>query len=472
MTPVVVFILAAEALGIVTAIAALYAVRTPQGTVAWVVCLVTVPFLAVPAYWIFGRRRFHGYVLARKRHLRGMAPEAQTRLARYAAEGLVDPPQGPEDRLLVRLARLPFTCANQVDLLVDGEETFTSILAGLERAEAYILFQFYILRADRLGRAVQERLIAKARAGVRVHVLYDEIGSAGLPRSYVEALARAGAEVLPFNTRKGRANRFQVNFRNHRKLVVVDGREAWAGGLNVGEEYLGRDRRFGPWRDTHVRLRGPAVATLQVAFLEDWNWASGEGLSLSWDARPAERPGKRVLVLPTGPADEDETCSLFFADLFHHARERLWIATPYFVPDAAVLSALVTAAMRGVDVRVLLPAKSDHRVAWLARFAYLEEAERAGVRFFDYTRGFLHQKVVVVDRRFATVGTANLDNRSLRLNFELTVLVDDEAFVDETAGMLARDLEGAEPLTHAAFVARGRLFGLGVRVANLFAPVL
>jgi len=466
------FLVAAEALGIATAVVALFRVRTSQGAIAWVVCLVTLPVLAVPAYWVFGRRRFQGYVLARRRHLREMAREAQEVAARYAALGLVDPPQDPADRLLVRLARLPFTRGNDVDLLVDGDATFRSMLEGIERAERYVLFQFYILRADRLGLAVQERLAAKARAGVRVHVLYDEIGSLGLPSAFVEVLQRAGAVVLPFNTRRGRANRFQLNFRNHRKLVVVDGREAWAGGLNVGEEYLGRDQRFGPWRDTHVHVRGPVVGSLQVAFLEDWHWASGAGLELAWDAPRVAEPGMRMLVLPTGPADDDETCSLFFTDLIHHARTRLWIATPYFVPDAAVMSALVIAAMRGVDVRILVPEKSDSRLVWLAAFAYVEACERAGVKLFRYTRGFLHQKVMVVDDRFATVGTANLDNRSLRLNFELTILFDDPAFARETAAMLAGDLEGSPPLTHAGVVERGWMFALAVRVANLFAPVL
>lgn len=464
--------IAAEVLGVATAVVALFQVRTSQGAIAWVVSLVAMPFLAVPAYWVFGRRRFKGYVMARRRHLKEMVAEAQVVAQRHAARGVIDPPQDPADRLLVRLARLPFTRGNEAELLVDGEDTFRSLLDGIDRATRYVLVQFYILRADGLGRALKERLAAKAKAGVRVYVLYDEVGSIGLPRAYVGELAQAGAVVLPFNTRRGKANRLQLNFRNHRKLVIVDGCEAWAGGLNVGDEYLGRDRRFGPWRDTHVHVHGPAVVSLQVAFLEDWHWASGGGIELDWEAHKVADPGLRVLVLPTGPADEDETCSLFFTDLIHHARTRLWIASPYFVPDAAVMSALVIAAMRGVDVRLLLPVRSDNLLVWLARHAYVEACERAGVKLFLYARGFLHQKVMVVDERFAAVGTANLDNRSLRLNFELTVLFDDAAFARETGAMLARDFEGAAPLTHAEVVGRGRLFGLAVRVANLFSPVL
>jgi len=461
-----------QILGVVCAVVALFHVRTPQGTVAWVVSLLTIPAVAIPAYLLFGRRRFVGYVLARRRHLREMAAEAQVVADRYVARGYIAPPESSDDKLLVRIARLPFTVGNEVELLVDGERTFRSLLEGIERARKYVLVQFYILRDDGLGRELADLLVAKAKAGVRVFVIYDEVGSADLPDAYVVRIRAAGGTVVPFNARKGRANRFQVNFRNHRKLVVVDGCEAWAGGLNIGDEYLGKDREMGAWRDTHVRVRGPVVTTIQIPFLEDWHWATGAGLELTWETEAASKPGVRALCLPTGPADEEETCSLFFTALIHAARERLWIATPYFVPDSAVMGALVLAAWRGVDVRILLPYKSDHRLVWLARFAYVETCERAGIRLLEYGKAFMHQKVVVVDDRFATIGTANLDNRSLRLNFELTVLFDDPAFAREVAAMLERDMEGAAPITVASFRERGIIFGIGVRLANLFAPIL
>ena len=463
---------AVQILGVVCAVVALFRVRTPQGTVAWVVSLLTLPAVAIPAYLLFGRRRFVGYVLARRRRLREMAAEAQVVAERYVARGFIAPVASSDDRLLVRIARLPFTVGNEVELLVDGEETFRSILAGIERARAYVLVQFYILRDDGLGRELADLLVAKAKAGVRVFVIYDEVGSADLPEVYVVRIREAGGSVEAFNARKGRANRFQVNFRNHRKLVVVDGCEAWAGGLNIGDEYLGKDLEMGAWRDTHVRVRGPVVTTLQIPFVEDWHWATGKGLELAWETDAAQTPGVRALCLPTGPADEEETCSLFFTALIHTARKRLWIATPYFVPDSAVMGALVLAAWRGVDVRILLPHKSDHRLVWLARFAYIETCERAGIHLLEYSKAFMHQKVVVVDDRFATIGTANLDNRSLRLNFELTVLFEDEAFANETAAMLERDMEGAVPITVASFRERGIIFGIGVRLANLFAPIL
>ena len=464
--------IAVEALGILFALTAIYRVRTPQGTVAWVMALLTIPAVSVPAFLLFGRRRFHGYVLARRRQLKEMGVEARAAAARYEALGLLAPPKTPEERALAGIARLPFTTGNDAELLIDGEATFRSMFDGIERARHYVLVQFYILVDDKVGRELRDRLIAQARSGVRVHVLYDEVGSTKLPGTYVSALRDGGVAVAPFNTKRGRSNRFQLNFRNHRKLVVVDGTEAWLGGLNVGVEYLGEDPRFGAWRDTHLRVRGPVVSALQVAFLEDWHWASNEGLALAWEAPAAATPGLRMLALPTGPADENETGSLLVVALANAATSRLWLASPYFVPDSAVLSALTLAALRGVDVRIRPPASPDHRLVWLARFAHVSPCERTGIRLLEYTKGFLHEKVIVVDDRLATIGTMNLDNRSLRLNFELTLLVDDAGFAARTAAMLARDMDGARPLTSASLAERGFFFGLGVRVANLFAPIL
>lgn len=461
-----------EVIGVLCALTALYHARTPQGTVAWVVSLVTLPALAVPAYVLFGRRRFHGYVVARRRHLREMAKDAKAVVERYQHLGLIDATTSPDDRALTALARLPFTTGNEAELLEDGERTFASILEGIGRATSYVLVQFYILNDDGVGRVLRDLLVERARAGVRVHVLYDEVGSHRLPDSYTAAIREAGGRIQAFNTRRGRSYRFQMNFRNHRKLVVVDGVEAWAGGLNVGDEYLGTGREFGPWRDTHVRVRGPVVTMLQVAFVEDWHWSAGSGLALTWEAAPAVRPGVRALALPTGPADEDETASLFVTSVAHAARSRLWIATPYFVPDSAVLSALTLAALRGVDVRILLPAGADHRLVWLARFAHVAACERAGIKLLEYTKGFLHEKVILVDDRIASVGTINLDNRSLRLNFELTLVFDDRDFAAKTSAMLERDMEGARPLTSDSVQQRGFIFGLGIRIANLFAPIL
>ena len=277
--------------------------------------------------------------------------------------------------------------------------------------------------------------------------------------------------MSPFNTTKGIRNRFQLNFRNHRKVVVVDGRIAYTGGLNVGDEYMGRSEAFGPWRDTHICLRGPAVQAVQFAFVEDWYWATHRVPELEWAPNASERGEKTVLVIPSGPADELETCGLFFTHAIHSARHRVWIASPYFVPDSKVVAALQIAALRGVDVRILLPEKADHVLVWLSSFSYYNETMPHGVRLFRYQPGFLHQKVMLVDDDISAVGTANLDNRSFRLNFEITLLVVDAGFGAQMREMFERDFDDSRLIEPGELEAKPLWFKVAVRVARLLAPI-
>ncbi len=455
--------------GFIAAGSALINARTPQGAIAWSLFLVMFPLLALPAYLIFGERKFVGYVLARRAGRLPVQALADRHLP--AAKADFADPEGP-GAVFETLAEMPFTRGNRARLLIDGEATFEAIFAGIDEARDYLLVQFYIVRDDELGRALQQRLMARAREGVRVYFVYDAIGSYQLPSGYVEKLREAGVNVCAF---QGRTHlyprRYQLNFRNHRKIVVADGRVAWVGGHNVGDEYLGRDPAIGPWRDTHVELAGPAVLGVQLAFLEDWFAITGAMPELCWEAR-AETQDQRVLALPSGPADPFETCGLMFSEVIHSARRRLWIVSPYFVPDDTIVSALQLAALRGVDVRLMIPEKADHRLVQLAGYAYLEETLPAGIRIFRYRSGFLHQKVFLVDDELAGVGTANLDNRSFRLNFEIFLLFSSQTFVGDLERMLEQDFSRCRELTLAEFRDQPWYFRLGARISRLLAPVL
>ena len=465
-------VLALHLLGAVTAVHAVMKTRTSQGALAWAFALITLPYVSLPFYWLLGRDRFMGYVSARREE-----GERTASLRASLALAALDVALLPKGDAAVygvfnRLAHMPFAAGNSARLLIDGEAVFEALFAGIDGATQYVLAQFFIVHDDAIGRAFQARLIAKARQGVRVHFLYDEIGSASLPRRYLRELRDAGVEARPFLTSRDLRNRFQVNFRNHRKIVVVDGREAFVGGLNVGDEYLGRSARFGPWRDTHVAVSGPAVKAIQLSFVDDWHWSTGQVPQLDWSVGPEPGGGKAVLVLPSGPVDRLGTCTLFFVHAIGSARRRLWMTSPYFVPDEAILTALQLAVLRGVDVRIMLPSRWDHRLPWLASFSYLKDTLPWGVKMFRYQAGFLHQKVLLIDDDLASVGTANLDMRSLRLNFEMTLIFADAGFAAEVEQMLEADFARCRPLLLEEIEGRALPFRLAVQLARLLAPVL
>ena len=468
--------LIAEILAVVSIAHAVMTVRTSQGTWAWTLALISFPPVTVPLYWVFGRRIFHGYKQTMKD-----AVEGHSDLAKAAKEGIdayrqpLVSEQYEYGAVVEKLSRHRFTGGNQVDLLVDGETTFETIFSGIESARDYVLVQFFIIKEDELGEKLKNLLLRKAKEGVQVFVLYDEIGSYKLKRrTYQDVLRAGGVRVTAFQTTQGKSNRFQINFRNHRKIVVVDGREAYVGGHNVGDEYLGKSERFGRWRDTHVKVVGPAALSAQLVFLADWYWAERELPELNWTIGDASsyQQGMTVLSLPTGPAEDIESGTLFFLNAINRARHRFWIASPYFVPDEPVSYALQLAALRGVDVRVMIPEKPDHKMVYLAAFSYLWDMDQAGVKMYRYGDGFLHQKVMLVDDQLASVGTSNLDNRSLRLNFELSILVLNKEFCRDLEKMLEEDFRNCRRIDGRDYSEKKLPFRVAVRIARLMAPIL
>ena len=456
--------------GFLTSIKAIMETRTSQGAIAWAVSLNTFPYVAVPVYWIFGRSKFSGYVTLRRGELMKTSPVARKLVEDLTLARMHSVAHRVDAHLLEKLARLPFTGHNQGSLLIDGEATFAAIFEAIASAKDYILVQFFIIHDYGLGRRLKDALLAKAGAGVRCYVLFDEIGSGRL-KTYSAALRAGGVHITPFNSTKGKANRFQLNFRNHRKIVIVDGRVAFVGGHNAGDDYLGLHPRLTPWRDTHVKVEGPVVQCVQVCWIEDWHWATGQIPELAWVPSRAADTGSAAMCLPSGPADTLETATLFFVHAIGFAKKRLWIASPYFVPDEQFLTVLQLAALRGVDVRILTPKNPDHPLVILSAYSYLPQTEPVGIKWFRYKSGFMHQKVMLVDDDYCTIGTANFDNRSFRLNFELTMVFYDTALSQQVAAMLERDFANSEPASASELTGASFWFRLKVRVARLLAPV-
>jgi cardiolipin synthase len=473
------FIALLQLLGLVSALHAVLRGRTPQGTIAWVVCLLLMPILSVPIYWVFGRSRFLGYLSSWQAQSANQQHDLDIIFQGIAPYRVSTPTDFPGYEAVGRVSQSLLLRGNRVQLLVDGEATYDSIYRGVELAQSYVLFQFYILRADNSGNRFKDLLVAKARQGIAVYMLFDELGSAALMADWLAQLRSAGVQVIPFNTRQGLRNRFQLNFRNHRKNVVVDGHVSWLGGLNIGDDYLGRHRKLSPWRDTHLRIEGPAALVAQSTFWSDWRWAAQSALeNLNWVPKSVAEAGddsngsQEVLVFGSGPADKLETASLFFTNAINASRARVWIATPYFIPDEASMAALRLAVLKGIDVRIITPAVSDNWLVSNAANVYLSELSLLGARIFSYQRGFMHQKVMLVDDSLSVVGTANFDNRSFRLNFELSAAIFDRAFALELEAMLRRDIANSAEIVDCDLEAQSLWRRLKARASDLLAPVL
>lgn len=443
--------------------------RTSQGSIAWLLSLLLLPFPTTLLYLVFGLKLFDDYAALQTHTGR------ELRRVRAGQVSILDQPTSAEWPVLSNVSQMPFLAGNDAELLIDGKAAFRSIFDGISRAQSSVLVQFYIIRDDGLGQEFAERLIERARAGVAVHLLYDDVGCFWLPRRYKRRLREAGVRVAGFNQRH-RILRLlgpsRINYRNHRKILVVDGKEAWTGGLNVGDEYMGLSPLFGRWRDTHVRVSGPAALAAALAFREDWQWATGEALEPDVPT-PVEVAGPQpVLVMPTGPADLLEDCAIAFSEVISRADRRLWIVSPYFVPDVDMQTALYAAAMRGVDVRVLVPRKPDHRLVWLASIAHANRMINHGVKIYRYTEGFLHEKVILVDDKIAGVGTVNFDNRSFRINFEITLWFTHEKMIADVDRMLEEDFAQSVLLTTSERAGQSFAMRFLSEAARLLSPVL
>ena len=458
-------------LGVIAALDAIWKGRTSQGSVAWAVALISFPYLAVPLYWIFGDRKFHGYINARRTgdlKINNIAHDLRSKLEN---NNLISKDEHPDFSVVEALAKMPFTSYNKAELLINGETTFDAIFKGIDKAQDYILVLFYKINDDKLGKKLQTKLIAKAKIGVRIYLLYDDIGCTPLPRSYMEKMRNNGIEVHNFKSRKGWAHRLRLNFRNHRKIVVVDGKIAYVGGLNVSDKYMGIHPKYGYWRDTHVKIEGPSVQSVQLPFISDWYWATQEVPELSWEPSYLHEWKNNVLVLPSGPADELETCGIFFVHAINSAKKRLWIISPYFVPDQQVLCALQLAGLRGVDVRVMIPEKSDLFITNLSTLSYLQDITKVGIKVYRYKKGFLHQKTMLIDNERSMIGTANFDNRSIRINFEINILFSSNEFASKVEEMMIEDFSNSFQITEEDYTKKPFWYKLAVKIARLMAPI-
>ncbi len=420
---------------VVLAIWILFEKRSSVATLAWILVLVALPWVGLIVFFFFGPRR-----MKRRRLKHARARAAVEAAVKLMQDGTSEHALPEGSRALMKMVTAagepPPSRADEVTVFHDAASTYDAIVEAIGAAEHHVHVEYYIFEPGVVGRRIADALIERAKAGVTVRLLVDSIGSASLTRAFVRDLRDAGVKFAWFNPMRFARLRRRIDFRNHRKIVVVDGRVGFTGGINIADDYVERadaltkqprrNRRNGdgPWRDTHVRIVGDAVRWLQLNFFDDWHFATDYVARDPEYFPPPKGEGTLpVQVVSSGPDRRWEPIQKLYFSCLAIARERVWITTPYFVPDEAVLTALVAAAMRGVDVRILLPRFSDSLVVTAAARSYYDTVLAAGVRVFEYTPTMIHAKTMVVDDELAIIGTANLDNRSFRLNFEVSVVL-------------------------------------------------
>ena len=458
--------------------------RNPASTWAWLMVILFVPILGFFCYLIFGReakkeemfRRkaendfgtYYGYMSEMDKY--SMMISAQ----RKAIEERIDIIDSKHLNDLAYLHINSGSCitySNSVKSYFDGETKFNDLIEDIRNAKDFIHMEYYIVRGDDLGKRIVSELEKKAAEGVEVRFLYDGMGNNTLSGRFFKKLIAAGGKVgrflPPFITR--------LNYRDHRKITVIDGKIGYIGGLNIGDEYLGKVKRYGNWRDTHIRIEGDAVDQLQLRFIMDWNFVYNNEIELSDKYFPEEKNNNgnvKMQIVSSGPDTLQQNIRNGYFKMMNEAEKNIYITTPYFVPDEGIFAALKVAALSGIDVRIIIPANPDHPFVYWASMSYLGELLRVGVKCYQYTNGFIHSKTVYVDGFVTSVGTANMDIRSFDLNFETNAFIYDREVTREHEEQFLEDIKNCTEITLDWYDRRSPWFRVKEAISRLISPML
>jgi cardiolipin synthase A/B len=450
--------------------------RHPTQTLTWLVVLGGFPLIGFIFYLLFGRnyrkeRMFRKkYFLDKQAFLQheGQDPVTEEKINQAGTH------QKKLFHLAQRLGNSPISFGTYTKVLTNGEETYRHILEELTKAVHHIHLEYYIVRDDEIGQKLKSLLIQKAREGVKVRFLYDAVGSWKLSEKYILDLKNEGIEMILFGPVKIPVLNSKFNFRNHRKIVVIDGSVGFVGGLNIGDEYLGLNKNFGFWRDTHLMLKGEAVRSLQLIFLQDWYYMTNYSLLTSEYLSPMLEENKHggVQLIAGGPDNEWSAIKNIFFAMITSAKESVWIASPYFIPDEDIFTALKIAALSGIDVRLLVPKKPDKRIVFHASRSYFPDLLGAGVKIYEYEKGFMHSKIVLVDYELASIGTSNMDMRSFHLNFEVNAFLYRTQSTEKLVIEYLNDLRDSREIDAEIFKKRHLGYRLLESTSRLLSPLL
>lgn len=455
--------------------------KNPTTVWAWLLVLYCIPVLGFVLYLILGQD-FHKERMFKMKEIEDEVKYAIRRQGESIYRKklrLRDPEQERFKSLILynlNEGEAVLTDNNDIQIFTDGKEKFKALLDEMEHALKYIHIQYYIIKNDELWREIEEVLKRKARQGVEVRVLFDSMGCRTMKSSDWERLEDAGIQVAEFFPAVFGKLQYRVNYRNHRKIVVIDGRIGFVGGFNVGREYLGRDKKFGYWRDTHICIEGAAVTSLAVRFVLDWNYAAKENLFTQdhlFEIPQYIRSGRDpVQIISSGPDSKNKVIRNNYLRLIHMARKSIYIQTPYFIPDDEILEALKIAARSGIDVRIMIPCKPDHPFVYWATYSYMGDMIEAGAKCYTYDNGFLHAKCMCIDGLATCMGTANMDIRSFALNFEVNATIYSAKTTRKLEEAFENDIRKSTLVTRKRYKARSVIIKGKEQFCRLLSPLL
>ena len=453
--------------------------RNPVKTISWILVLVLLPFIGIVGYLFFGQEYRKSKMFSRKglkdlEKLRKLTLEQLDNLPKnhfqisdqlYSKKRLMN--------LLLSNSNAILTNNNEVKVLRNGQETFPEIFRCIEQAKHHIHLEYYIVENDTIGNFLRELLIQKAREGVEVRFIYDDVGSWQLKRKWLRTMSDAGVKVDCFMRVRFPNLTSKVNYRNHRKILVIDGETAFVGGLNFADRYQDGVAGIGPWRDTHLKVTGGGATSLQIIFMADWYFVSKEIFRGENYFKPFESGnGQLVQISASGPDSDWESIGQAYFSAIASATDYVYISTPYLMPTADIMTALKTSALGGIDVRIIVPGLSDAVTSMWGTNSYIEELLESGVKIYFYKAGFIHSKVIVVDGTFSSVGTANLDFRSLETNFEVNAMIYDEAIAGILANQFLDDQDKSEMVVLDEWIKRPRINKIKESFARILSPML
>ena len=445
--------------------------KDPTATWAWLLILTLIPVLGFILYLFFGLNPRKRKIYQRKQQI----DELSNKKVKYFSRS-VEEQKEDFDHLEQSIMRLGFQNElptevgyNQIKIYSSGRDKFEDLFQDLKNAKDFIHLNYFIINDDQLGNEFMRILTKKAAEGVEVRLLYDKMGCRNLSRYTIFNLEDAGGEVVSFAPFV-----LDINYRNHRKNVIIDGQTGYLGGINIGDEYLGRSKRFGDWRDTHLKIMGESVDSQQYRFLLDWKFASGDDLLDKEKYFPEKKyKGNSALqIVSSGPDSREEEIKAMFLKMIYEAEETIYIQTPYFIPDQSILEALKLASRSGVDVRIMIPDRGDHPFVYAANNSFVGQLLAAGARCYRYTKGFLHSKTICIDSRVLSIGTTNMDVRSFKLNFEINAFIYDRERAEYHDQLFFEDLNHSKEITKEVYEARGWTMKLRESFSRLLSPML